>query len=316
MDHSAHPRVESVATYVLTVSEREVPITECLNFDEYVAEPTYTIIGTGSNGTVVLSDDALVTTEDDTYCVALLVGVCEWDDDLTGTANLSAVTDDAAGTVPEYLKLDGSNCFGASWRIRQASAQSSQNADNIANDHAHQGDRVRARAMMALKHNNYPMPAGTTITYTAGATPSQAVVVLIKNASPYTSSPKSGTATVGTPTPEIADFFAEGGVVFVATWGFNGLAADCGPLTGQRPTGVLTTADGDLLMQLTQAEVGDTWFSGTHPSCSSFDDDMTVDIRWYIQTVAAGGGDHDCGVSLSAGGGQADAWGWPAQGYF
>lgn len=316
MDHSAHPRVESVATYVLTVSEREVPITECLNFDTYVAEPTYTIIGTGSNGTVVLSDDALVSTEDDTYCVALLVGVCEWDDDLTGTANLSAVTDDAAGTVPEYLKLDGSNCFGASWRIRQMDGKASITADNLANNHTHQGDNVRARAMMAYKHNNYPMPAGTTITYTAGATPSEAVVVLVKNAAPYTSTPKSGSATVGSPTSEIADFFSEGGVVFVATWGYNGVDSDCGPLTGERNTGVLTTAGGDLLMQLTKAEVGDTYFTGIYPACSSFDNDMTVDIRWYIQTVAAGGGNYDYGASLSAGGGQADAWGWPAQGYF
>lgn len=317
MEHSAHPRIESVATYVLTIPEPpEPPITECEPYSTIGEGLTFTLIGEGSDGTIVLDDDAPVSgTGIDGRAVVVLIGTCHWGDDTNGTAIGSlTISDDSPEDFPPYLDVGG-QCYSDTWRTKSMGFAFSQNAHNFGGTGPHEDDSVIIGGAMALKWCQSPMPAGTTITYSYGCDKSEAKAFLVEGISPYTSSPHASNGS-----GDISVWDDEGGIAFVHTIGDNAETQDCigSPLfDGLKPTGPLTTAGGTEVMNLSQMDIEYISWSGTHPACSHTDVELGVDMKWYIVPLAPGSGStYNIALAGDTGGiSRGAGWAWPGVGY-
>lgn len=317
MEHSAHPRIEAAATYVLTVDTPVEEVVSCPAFDEITSTPTWTLIGEGTDGVIVLDDAALCSTPLVGRTTVVLIGVCEWTDVTNGVAvSLLTISDDADPTIDPDLMLDGSACWNDVWRKKTMGFHYSATAHNFGGTGPHEDDNVIVGGALAYRFNDYEMPAGTTITYDVACDKSEAKVFLIEDASPFTSSPRGSTGA-----GDIQfGVYSSGGIVFTWTHGDSAEPADCaggGSLfEGLSPTGTLTTATGTEVMSMNKDDIEYIDWSGTFPACGHTDVLLEVDMKWYITAVAAPGGAHNIGIANEGvAGGDGLAWAYPAQGW-
>jgi len=323
-DSYGRPRIESFGSFVVEVEEEPAPA-ECLTFDDYVAVPTYEEIGSGGEGTITLSSDALVSTEADTYCIAVVIMASGYTDEAGpfSSSNAFDISSDETTEVPNYLQQsfggEEFDCFNDIWRTKAIGPGFiTDQVDTTTDDAPHEGESFIGQAYIAYRGLQRELPAGTTITYDIDALTNSATTAkayLIKNAALYTGAPKANNGD-----GEILSFFDDGGIVFSVYYEDGAGANVCGIFDGNNPgslSGVQTNGDNLITVSPT---IPVTWWSppGGPPPCTQMDADCPYTYGIKIHCTAAGGGTYDTGLP---GGGSdnprvSGSWAWPAQGYF
>lgn len=299
-DHSARPRIESVGTFVLTVDEP--PPTECLTFDADVGPATYSVVGTASGTgegphTLTLDSDALVTTEDDSYVLAVVIGTWTLSPSNSGHTDSSLdISDDSGTAVPSYLKLDGEDCFSGDWITKTLFDGGCDGPTYIAcadTDPLLSGRHWTWTALIGYRALTNLLPSGTTITFDTGAVDGsggaiqwEAQAILVKNLAPYVSSSRASNDSFQ------LTAYGEGGVIFSTSFGDNHVpdSGSCGIFEGVEASGdAREAAEGTDLMSLPQSTDVQMWH-GSDPPCDCSDNTSQVLGKISITIVGSGGG--------------------------
>lgn len=320
---SARPRIESVGNFVLTVDEPPEEVLECQHYDSVIATPSYVEVGSGTgNGNYYgfdLDDDALVMEDEgDSYVLAVAI-ICEGLNQ-PGAMTPIVVTlghhdgfdfdDDGSEEVPDYLKLDGFDCFNGGWRRKtlfDGTGQSYNWHTCAGGDGAMSMAHYIFSGNLAWRAVTQPIPAGTTITFDLGNAddghPANIVwaakALLIKNLAPYTS------ISHGLDDDYEVDAFDEGGALFTFSVGDNARpypAGTCGIFDGAFGSGDARHAnEGTSILQAAETVTVQDWEppGDGGPSgmdCDCFDSSVSTLANITVTMIPAGGGTYTADI--------------------
>jgi hypothetical protein len=279
---------------------------ECLVFDTYVAAPTWSLVGTGTNGTVTLSSDAPAGDASNFNAIVLLVAHCENKGaNNAGNAAWNTVSDDGSTTAKSIYQADGSDCFDTTWRTFDPGHVFASSDDWG----PYSGLTVQMWGGSAMRNLTADMLAGDTITYDIVNNHSSAKAYLVENMAPYYIKRTNNASD------DISLLFYEGALAVVVTYGYDARAADCLAFLGSEGGGGMTTAAGTSVLSVAAQSAETAWHG---PPCvsSNVNIDCQTDVR--LVSIPSGVGTYNLGATRSPALGTSGAYGaaFPGQGTF